>query len=408
MTSTALNIHTAVDLVEAAILGNDHALMQNGLCMLTECMAEALATRQFHLIEIANGRLRDNFKKLEILSRVKIGQFSEHSLALLLEYTAPKPNLIWNVGIKDMSGSLIRLLLDNFDRFWPKDFRSQSQLIQQLAAPEVQDLKAVVFERYLSHALRVGRADYEFSPLGGLDSIWNQKKSEYDRGKLSQPILDVMCRNKDAVIEHVIRDKEHIIAQVIQGKRSAKYAESETSLSFSVVQQLHAAGFIELPALMYPAILGTGHDPRQFTLAEKIGVVIEKSLVSVALSLTDKDHYSLPALAYVLESPSYSVKELSYLMIKDKPGLRDDRKQVLDTLLKSVGPAIKAVYEKSGRHQDALVHDKTHVLLKWLSTLKRDTSAAKLMIINTKKLPQDILHVFPHMMEEKLAKDIGL
>jgi hypothetical protein len=408
MTSTAINIHTAVDLVEAAILGNDHALMQNGLCMLTECMAEALATRQFHLIEIANGRLRDNFKKLEILSRVKIGQLSEHSLALLLEYTAPKPNLIWNVGIKDMSGSLIRLLLDNFDRFWPNDFRSQSQLIQQLAAPEVQDLKAVVFERYLSHALRVGRADYEFSPLGGLDSIWNQKKSEYDRGKLSQPILDVMCRNKDAVIVHVIRDREHVIELAAQGKRTPQSPYSETSLSFPVVQQLYAAGFTDLPVLMLPAILGTQHDPRQFALAERMGVVIEKSLVKDALSLTFKDHFNLQALVYALESPSFSVKELAALMIQDKPGLRDERREVMGNQLKNIGPAIKAVYEKSGRHQDALVHDKTHVLLKWLSTLKRDTSAAKLMIINTKKLPQDILHVFPHMMEERLAKDIGL
>jgi hypothetical protein len=403
MTSSAINIHTAVDLVEAAILGNDHALMQNGLCMLTECMAEALATRQFHLIENANRRLRDNFKKLEIIPLAKNGQLSEHTLALLLEYTAPIPHLIWNAGIDGMSRSLIRMLLDNCDRFWSDDFKSQAQLVGQLKDPETQDLKSVVFERYLIHTLRVRRTDYDFSPLSGLDDIWNRRKSEYDRGKLSQPIIKVMSRHRDAVIEHVIRDKEHVIA-----KRSPQCAEYETSLSFPVVQQLHSVGLTELPALMYPAILGTRHDPRQFTLAEKIGVVIDKRLVNDALSLIGKDHYSLQALVYALESPSYSVKDLSALMIPDNRGLRDERKKVMETHLKNVGPAITAVYEKSGQHKDALVHDKTHVLLKWLSTVDRDISTIKLMIVKTRKLPKDILYAHPNLLEEKLLVDIGL
>jgi hypothetical protein len=403
MTSTTQNINTAVDLVEAATLGNDHALMQSGLSMLTECMAEALATRQFHLIEVANWRLRENFKKLGILPLAKSGYLSEQTLALLLEHTAPIPHLIWNAGVKDMSQSLIRMLLENCNKFWPYDFKSHSQLVSQLCAPELQDLKALIFEQHLLNTLSVKRADYDNSPLSGLDDIWNQKKSDYERGKLSQPIIDVMCRHKEAIVEHVIRDREHVIA-----KRSPQCAEYETSLSFPVVQQLHSVGFTELPALMYPAILGTRHDTRQFALAEKMGVMIEKSLVKNALSLTGKDHYSLQALAYALESPSFSVKELTALLIKDKPGLRDDPKKLLENHLRDVGPAILAVYDKSGRHKDALVHDKTHALLKWLSTVNRDTSAAKLLIIKTKKLPQDILHAYPHIVEEKLARDIGL
>lgn len=387
-------------LVRQAIQSNDSSLLKDSLDMLTEGMTEALSTRQFYLLEIANGQLRELFKSMDIIPAVKKGVLSEQAFGLLLERVDPAPNLIWNAGVEDMSPSLCRMLARNCIKFRPKDHLSHFELINQFTKPNQQDAKAEVLDFFLAHTASTD-IDRFGCPLLGLDSIWNERRRVYIDGKLSEPVADVLIKRKDVVMNYISQR----LSSHLPGSLSS---ETEAPLPFTVVQQLHSLGFTELAPLMYPAILGTKANVRQFTLAEEMGVIIEETLVGRALTKIGKDHHALPAMAYVLESSRFTARQLKALLVKGSGRLRGEMPDVLETQLENIGAALKAVYGQAGKSRDPLVHEKTRVVLEWVASLNRDCSEARGQIISIRKLPEAILREFPSFMEDKISLDIGL
>ena len=387
-------------MVQRAIQKNDAGLLKTSLDVLTEGMVEALSTGQFYLVEIANGSLRELFKSMEIIPAVMKGDLSEQALGLLLERVAPTPHLIWNAGTDKMSSALCRMLARNCFTFWPKDHASHLQLLNQFTKPHQQEAKAEVLDFFLANTAPAD-IDRFGSPLIGLDSIWSDRKREYIRGKLSDPVADVLITRKDVIIAYI-------------GKRQSRYragslpSETETALPFPIVQQLHSRGFTELAPLMYPAVLGTLENVRQFILAEEMGVTIEEALVERALTKLGKDHHALPAMAYVLESSRFTAHQLKAFLAKDSGRPQDGDLDILETQLGNVGAALKAVYGQAGKSRDSLVHEKTRVVLEWVASLSRDCSDARRQIISIRKLPVALLREFPSFMEDKLSSDIGL
>jgi hypothetical protein len=403
MTSTAISIHQAIDLVEEAILGNDFQLMQTSLGLLANAKMEAIATNQFYLVEVASGRLRDNFKDLSILPRTKSGQLSEQVLALLLEHTAPTPHLIWNTDVSIMSESLITMLIENHFKFWPRDYKSQFTLAQLFRKQENQNLKALVFEGQLLGCSLVDRSKYDETPVRFLDMIFNEKIRDLDHGTLSEPIVEVIFRNREAFIGEVIKD---IAIQRLP--RESNLWSYIPPLRFSVVQQLHSLGMTELAPTMYPVILAAQDNPRQFTQAEKMGVVIEKDLLKTLINLSERPHYSLPAMVYALESPSISTNEFASTLATYSPKSNMAMETSWQAQFNNVVPALKAVYEKSGKHKNPQVHEKTHALLSWLTKKNVDLDTVRSGILNIKKIPKEIFEKYPTFLEERFSRDIGL
>lgn len=400
MTVLQEQFEQTLQMVQQAIQRNDSGLLKTSLDVLTEGMVEALSTGQFYLVEIANGCLRELFKSMEIIPAVKKGALSEQALALLLERVAPTPHLIWNAGIDGMSPSLSKMLARNCFKFFPKDHSSHLQLLNQFSKPDQQEVKAEVLDYFLAN---IATAEIERfgCPLTGLDSIWSDRKREYVRGKLSDPVADVLINRKDVVIAYIAK-------RMSRHRAGSLPSETEAPIPFPVVQQLHALGFAELAPSMYPAILGTLDNVRQFTLAEEMGVTIEEALIKRALTQLGKDHYALPAMAYVLESPRFTAQQLKAFLVKDSGRSRDGEQDVLETQLGNVGAALKAVYVQAGKSRDSLLHEKTRVVLEWVASLSRDCSDARRQIISIRKLPQPLLMEFPSFMEDKLSSDIGL
>lgn len=400
MTTLKDQFDQSLPMVQQAIQRNDAGLLKTSLDVLTEGMVEALSTGQFYLVEIANGGLRELFKSMEIIPAVIKGHLSEQALGLLLERVAPTPHLIWNAGTDKMSSALCKMLARNCLTFWPKDHASHLQLLNQFSKPDQQEAKSEVLDYFLTN---VATAEIERfgCPLTGLDSIWSERKKEYIKGQLSEPVAQVLINRKDVVITYIAR-------RLSRYRAGSLPSETEALVPFPVVQQLHALGFVELAPSMYPAILGTRDNVRQFTLAEEMGVAIEETLVDRALTKLGKDHHALPAMAYVLESPRFTADQLKAFLVKDSRRSRDDEQDVLKTQLGNVGAALKAVYGQAGKSRDPLVHEKTRVLLKWIASLSMDCSDARRQIISIRKLPETLLREFPSFMEDKLASDIGL
>lgn len=398
MQSAAETISTALTLVDTAIQSNDTALTRSAMEMLTEGTINAISTKQFHLVEIANETLRQHFNSGNIIPRVKSKEVSESILALLLERVAPAPNRIWNAGVEGMSETLATMLVENCFKFLPYDHDAHSQLNRQFLKPHQQNVRAVVFESYIANALTVVNEKRE-SPFKDIDLIWDAQNSSYAKGSLSTPVLRSFISNKGMVIKQIKSEMK-----ALRGKNAR--AEN-LPLALSVLQQLHDEGFSGLASLMSPEILKTNNTPRRFLLAEALGVEISKQFLTKVLTKSRHEEYTLGALVYALESKSVSHTEFEQLLIDEKT-VTPTNEAAFKAQTKHFGSAIQAVYDHSKRAKNALVHEKTSTLLNWMDSLSRSYPLARKAIANTVNLPAHFLHEHPGLLEDKLSKDLGL